>query len=215
MTEKQEKTPEQIATEKLAKAYWDSMSQGMDSNYLAMQVLANSARDSIKAGVDPRTSKTFGQDFVKNVQQAQIKHYGLDKTPDAEHYIATGQGWSEELIADSIIKNGYSGAAIDAMTNSEQRQNAMQIFQNHKFRASKLSPEEIKHAAKESGLIGLLDDNQVARDGGIERFANLVGKTAYENSQGAFNPEQFVKSLEQAGKGYLVNQKAFEKYLKK
>ena len=216
MSDKKEKTPEEKAFDAVSKAYWNSISTDMDSNYLAHETMVKSARESIKNGIDPNKNKDLPEATVNAIHKAQVDHYGLSSVPNATYYVDTGHGWNEQMITENLNKSGFSGAAIDGMNQSKQRQQARQNFQGYKLKAELPKDEgELKAAANYSGLGKVLDWNQVDRVGGPKAIGGLIAENAYNNKLGIGDEENTALGLNQSGLAALVNQSTFDKYLKK
>ncbi|MFT4261402.1 MAG: hypothetical protein ACMXX9_03145 [Candidatus Woesearchaeota archaeon] len=220
MSEKKEKSPEQKAAEKLAQISWDGKKADLSANYGSLRVLGEMAEQSVGKGTDPTQDKNFAENYASALIDNHKSVYGLDKLDNAAYYLGTGHGWEQDMIqkvlAQSIAKTGsITGGAIDAITQSDPRKQAMQNFSSYHLKANMPSEEELASAAKYIGLADVIDKGQIAREGGFKGLAGIVTGLAEAHKNGNVDEEMLARNLNGSNLGYLLNDKIHNKYFKK
>lgn len=221
MTKQKEKTPEQIAAEKLANAQFKSVSDNVVTDAIGGKAMYDFVTETVKNGELPEVNEDSVNKF-KDMYQGQVaKHWGLDKVKLGNMYVESTHGFRGSDIINSLGKYGFTDQALAGITTSEARQAGRSFVQGYHFQD--LLPKKADErkqifelAAKETGLAGLLDMEQVKRSkGGIGALAGIISSAAYEQSKGNLEVDKYGQALA-SNEQYapLLNQKAFEKYNK-
>jgi hypothetical protein len=223
MTDKKEKSPQEIATEKLAKAYFTSEAAELKTDNIGGKVMYEFLEKQLKSGKLPEVTDETIKEFTEQYHGAVANVWGL-KHPLAGMYVEGTHGLSRGLISEAIQKQGFDVATAGTIAKSQPRQQARQRTSSYHF--DSLLPKSLdereelyKSAASESGLTKLLDGKAVAATGGWRQpeLEGILNDLAYRKANDQkIDIDQIGANLA-SNKGYhgLFKANMLDKYLSK